>query len=207
MFSDLLDCSVIQRRVAFSLTWESATPSGLQDKCKVILCLQLANIYISNNIRDPLEEKPRTISLISVFNIVCDSISQSNYLLLVTCFAGSLPIREHIRRQGSTLQWLLERCGNRYQVMADQSRASEFQVRELFEKILKMMEAQRRPLEVQQRKYTQLRREVSMKQESRWQGRPVEIEMSMMDEEIDERPRRTNQVESGWPYIPRGRFL
>ncbi|XP_053176094.1 GTPase IMAP family member 8-like [Scomber japonicus] len=117
---------------------------------------------------------------------------------------GSLPIREHIRRQGSTLQWLLERCGNRYQVMADQSRASEFQVRELFEKILKMMEAKRRPLEVQQRKYTQLRREVSMKQESRWQGRPVEIEMSVMYEEIDERPRRTNQVESGWPYIPRG---
>ncbi|XP_062275136.1 GTPase IMAP family member 4-like isoform X2 [Scomber scombrus] len=115
---------------------------------------------------------------------------------------GRLPIREHIRQQGSTLQWLLERCGNRYQVMAGQSRASEFQVTELFEKILKMMEAKRHPLEVQQRKYTQLRRDVSMKQESRWQGRPVEIEMSVMYEEIDGMPRRTNKVESGRPYMP-----
>lgn len=71
--------------------------------------------------------------------------------------AGGLPIQEHISRQGRTLCWLLERCGNRYQVMNNQSSAPEAQVTALFEKIHKMMETNMRPREIQHIMYTQLR--------------------------------------------------
>ncbi|KAM6932082.1 GTPase IMAP family member 8-like [Lycodopsis pacificus] len=109
---------------------------------------------------------------------------------------GGLPIQEHIRRQGRTLRWLLERCGNRYQVMSDQSGASEAQVAELFEKIQKMMETNKRPKEIQDWMYTQLRREVSMKDARRTQGGRQEIEMAVVPDGMPEASRRT--------YTPKG---
>ncbi|XP_044057800.1 GTPase IMAP family member 9-like [Siniperca chuatsi] len=118
--------------------------------------------------------------------------------------AGDLPIEEHIRRQGQTLRWLMERCGNRYQVMNNQSRASEAQVAELFGKIQKMMETLKRPREIQYRMSTQLRHDVSMKEERRWEGRQEEIEMTVRHDVHDGRPRETKQMASGWPYMPRG---
>ncbi|KAM7413673.1 hypothetical protein PAMA_020855 [Pampus argenteus] len=115
---------------------------------------------------------------------------------------GSLPIQEHIRQQGRTLHWLLERCGNKYQVMSSQSGASKAHVTELFEKIQKVMKAKKRPMEVQQRMYTQLRQEV--KEERRWQGRQEAIEMTVMYNVTDGRPRQAKQVASGLPYMRRG---
>lgn len=91
--------------------------------------------------------------------------------------------------------------------MSSQSGASEAQVTELFEKIQKMMEAKKRPVEVQQRMYTQLRREASMMEKRRWQGGREEIEMTVMYDVYDGRPRQTTQVASAWPYMPRGGFL
>ncbi|KAF7644659.1 hypothetical protein LDENG_00218100 [Lucifuga dentata] len=79
---------------------------------------------------------------------------------------GSFPIQDHIRQQGRTMQWLLERCGNRYQVMSNQSTASEAQVLQLFEKIQTMVEINKCPREFQQRMYTQLRQEVRTKAEA-----------------------------------------
>lgn len=121
--------------------------------------------------------------------------------------AGGLPVQDHIRRQGRTLHWLLERCGNRYQVMTNQPWASEAQVRELFEKIGKMMETNRRPREIQYRMYTRLRRDVSMKEvERRWQEGQGEVEMTVMRDVPDGRPRQRQQMSSGWQYMPRGRY-
>ncbi|XP_062416962.1 GTPase IMAP family member 4 isoform X1 [Pungitius pungitius] len=71
---------------------------------------------------------------------------------------GGLPIEEHVRRQGPTLRWLLERCGNRHQLLSD---CSEAQRARLFEKIQKVVEVNQRPVEVRDRMYTQLRREWS----------------------------------------------
>ncbi|XP_075938133.1 GTPase IMAP family member 4-like [Anarhichas minor] len=113
---------------------------------------------------------------------------------------GGLPIQEHIRRQGRTLRWLLERCGNRYQVMSDRSGASEAQVAELFEKIQKMMETNKRPREIQDRMYTQLRREVSMKDARRMQGGREEI---MVPDGKPEASRRT-YIPKGFPVEPVG---
>ncbi|XP_037630523.1 GTPase IMAP family member 8-like isoform X1 [Sebastes umbrosus] len=117
---------------------------------------------------------------------------------------GGLSIQEHIRRQDWTLHWLLERCGNRYQVMTNQSRASEAELTELFEKIQKMMENNMPPRETRDRMYTQLRRDVSMKEARRAQGRQEEIEMTVMHDVHDGRPGQRKQMASGWPYMPRG---
>ncbi|XP_028275994.1 GTPase IMAP family member 8-like isoform X2 [Parambassis ranga] len=104
----------------------------------------------------------------------------------------ALPIQEYIRRQGHSLQWLLERCGNRYQVMTTLSSASEAQVAELFQKIHKLVEDVNMPRETRYRMYMQLRHEITMKEERRWRRRE-EIEMTEMHD-----GRMTS-------YIPRGR--
>ncbi|KAI9548103.1 hypothetical protein NQZ68_013123 [Dissostichus eleginoides] len=117
---------------------------------------------------------------------------------------GGLPIKEHIRCQGQTLRWLLERCGNRYQVLSNQPGASEAQVAELFQKIQKMIEANKRPRGVQDRMYTQLRREVSLREVRRSQGRQEDIEMRVMHDMHDGRPWQRKQMASKQLYIPRG---
>lgn len=120
--------------------------------------------------------------------------------------AGGLPIKEHVRRQGQTLRWLLERCGNRYQVLSNQPGASEAQVAELFQKIQKMIEANKRPRGVQDRMYTQLRREVSLREVRRSQGRQEDIEMRVMHDMHDGRPWQRKQMASKQlQLIPRGK--
>ncbi|KAG7218403.1 hypothetical protein INR49_020402 [Caranx melampygus] len=112
---------------------------------------------------------------------------------------GGVSIQEHIRRQGRTLHWLLERCGNRYQVVSNHpgpSGASRVQIMELFGKIQKLMEVNRRPPDLQARLYTQLRREVSMREEERRRGRQEEIEMTVMGEVRDGRWRPGRRVTS-----------
>ncbi|XP_010731551.2 GTPase IMAP family member 4 [Larimichthys crocea] len=116
---------------------------------------------------------------------------------------GNLPIQEHIRRQGRTLHWLLERCGNRYQVMPNQSLAPEAQLTELFAKIQKIVKANNRPKEIQYRMYTQVRQEVSTTMEWRQQGRQEEIEMTLMHDVQDGRPRGRQEMASRWSFMLR----
>ncbi|KAL7401185.1 hypothetical protein ABVT39_024369 [Epinephelus coioides] len=116
---------------------------------------------------------------------------------------GGLLIQEHIRQQGRTLHWLLERCGNRYQVMTNQSGASEAQLTELFEKIQRMIQTNKRPREIQDRMYMQLRRDVSMKEDRRAQGGQEEIEMTVMHDVHDRRLGKRKQTTSGEAWVPR----
>lgn len=88
--------------------------------------------------------------------------------------------------------------------MSSQSRASEAQVTELFEKIKKMMETNKRPKYIQDRMYTQLRRDVSIKEDRRWQGRQEEIEMTVMHNVHDGRMGQRKQMAPGRLYMPRG---
>ncbi|XP_014903296.1 GTPase IMAP family member 8-like [Poecilia latipinna] len=69
---------------------------------------------------------------------------------------GHLSIQEHIQRQGRTLQWLLERCGHRYQVMSSQSSTAQFHVGQLIWKIRKMAEVSEQIREISFRVRTQL---------------------------------------------------
>uniref|UniRef100_A0A672KYV7 AIG1-type G domain-containing protein n=1 Tax=Sinocyclocheilus grahami TaxID=75366 RepID=A0A672KYV7_SINGR len=44
-------------------------------------------------------------------------------------------IEQHIESEGQDLQWLLDKCGNRYHVLNFKDRSDDTQVKELLEKI------------------------------------------------------------------------
>uniref|UniRef100_A0A3Q2PYG5 Immune-associated nucleotide-binding protein 12-like n=1 Tax=Fundulus heteroclitus TaxID=8078 RepID=A0A3Q2PYG5_FUNHE len=109
---------------------------------------------------------------------------------------GALPVQEHIRQQGGTLRWLLERCGNRYQVMSSTSRTARLHVRELFQKIRRMAELSEHIREIHCRVSAQLG-DLSMREEQRRNGRPQEIEMTVMVNVYGSRPGRREASGSG----------
>ncbi|XP_076146384.1 GTPase IMAP family member 6-like isoform X2 [Alosa pseudoharengus] len=66
----------------------------------------------------------------------------SHVLLLFTCgdWLGRTPVEQFIDSEGDSLQWLVERCGNRYHVFNNRQRGEERQVTELLEKIEEMVQ-------------------------------------------------------------------
>lgn len=51
---------------------------------------------------------------------------------------GTPTIEEHIESEGEALQWLINKCGNRYHVLNNMEWGDEKQVRELMEKVVMM---------------------------------------------------------------------
>ncbi|XP_042560252.1 GTPase IMAP family member 9-like, partial [Clupea harengus] len=69
----------------------------------------------------------------------------SHTIVLFTCgdWLGDTPIEQHIESEGESLQWLVEKCGNRYHVLNNQKREDHMQVTQLMEKIEEMVAGNR----------------------------------------------------------------
>ncbi|XP_063070462.1 GTPase IMAP family member 8-like [Engraulis encrasicolus] len=69
----------------------------------------------------------------------------SHTIVLFTCgdWLGDTPIEQHIESEGESLQWLVEKCGNRYHVLNNERRDDHMQVTQLMEKIEEMVAANR----------------------------------------------------------------
>ncbi|KAL0155971.1 hypothetical protein M9458_050234, partial [Cirrhinus mrigala] len=61
----------------------------------------------------------------------------SHTIVLFTCGDSLLDtsIEQHIESEGQDLQWLLDKCGNRYHVLNNKNRSDDTQIKELLEKI------------------------------------------------------------------------
>lgn len=62
-------------------------------------------------------------------------------MVLFTCgdWLGEKTIEEHIKTEGDSLQWLIEKCRNRFHVISNKNRKDPTQVTRLLEKIEEMV--------------------------------------------------------------------
>ncbi|XP_066518350.1 GTPase IMAP family member 8-like [Hoplias malabaricus] len=81
-------------------------------------------------------------ALVGHLNILTESV-WSHTIVLFTCgdWLGDTPIEQHIESEGKALQWLIEKCGNRYHVLNNENRGDDTQVTELLWNIEEMVMA------------------------------------------------------------------
>ncbi|XP_072526251.1 uncharacterized protein [Salminus brasiliensis] len=93
------------------------------------------------NLGLPFTENHRTV-LEKHLKLLTETV-WSYTIVLFTCgdCLGNAPIEQHIESKGKALQWLLEKCGNRYHVLNNEKRGDKTQVTELLEKIQEMVAA------------------------------------------------------------------
>uniref|UniRef100_A0A8C6T6E6 AIG1-type G domain-containing protein n=1 Tax=Neogobius melanostomus TaxID=47308 RepID=A0A8C6T6E6_9GOBI len=92
-------------------------------------------------------------------------------------YLGDMSVQELVMRQGRSLQWLLDRCGNRYHLLTNHPRTSQSERQQLFWKIQRMTDTSGRPVQG----YERLRRGIaSERQESSMLKTQERIEMRLM---------------------------
>ncbi|KAI4892614.1 hypothetical protein NFI96_021681, partial [Prochilodus magdalenae] len=98
----------------------------------VLLLIRVDNVFKENDRR----------IFDGYLNLLTDTV-WSHTIVLFTCgdCLGDTPIEQHIESEGKELQWLVEKCGNRYHVLNNENRSDDTQVTELLEKIEKMVTA------------------------------------------------------------------
>ncbi|KAL1277335.1 hypothetical protein QQF64_024008, partial [Cirrhinus molitorella] len=76
----------------------------------------------------------------NVFQVFLDLLGEKvwSHTIVLFTHGDSLldtSIEQHIESEGQDLQWLLDKCGNRYHVLNNQNRSDHTQIKELLEKI------------------------------------------------------------------------
>lgn len=118
---------------------------------------------------------------------------------------GNMSIQEHIRRQGRTLQMLLDRSGNRYHVLTNHPRTSQTELQQLFVKIQRMTDTSGRPVQ----RYRPVEGVVSGRQERSMLGTREQTEMRPMSNRFGfphafSNPQRQIEWRSAAPsHLPR----
>ncbi|XP_036410517.1 GTPase IMAP family member 8-like [Megalops cyprinoides] len=121
-------------------SFPALTLVGQEIVCSVSLCppgphafllvIDLSTLFPETN-RRPTEER---------MELLGESVWRHT-MVLFTCgdWLGDTSIEEHIETEGTALQWLVEKCGNRYHVLNNENRDDGTQVTELLEKIEEMV--------------------------------------------------------------------
>ncbi|KAL6463244.1 hypothetical protein MHYP_G00276350 [Metynnis hypsauchen] len=128
------------------------------------------------------KEKERTV-LLGHLKLLTDSV-WSHTLVLFTFgdWLGDTPIEQHIESEGKELQWLVEKCGNRYHVLNNENRSDDTQVTELLEKIEEMVAANSGQHFEMDRKILQEVEEKRRAEEERARERMMKVQKSLMSD-------------------------
>ncbi|KAL7834351.1 hypothetical protein SRHO_G00285980 [Serrasalmus rhombeus] len=115
-------------------------------KSDIVLCMSLCSpgpqaLLLMVRTDSKYEDK-FTEDITEYFTILGDTV-WNHTIVLFTCgdCLGDTPIEQHIESEGEELQWLVEKCGNRYHVLNNENRSDDTQVTELLEKIEEMVAA------------------------------------------------------------------
>ncbi|XP_063070464.1 uncharacterized protein LOC134461464 [Engraulis encrasicolus] len=122
------------------------TPNMTKEKIKLSMSLNPPGphaLLLVMSVERPFTKKDR-MSVQKHLELLGERV-WSHTLVLFTRgdLLGDTPIDQHIESEGESLQWLVEKCGNRYHVLNNERRDDHMQVTQLMEKIEEMLAANR----------------------------------------------------------------
>lgn len=88
----------------------------------------------------PFKEKDRKV-IRGYVELLGDRV-WNHVIVLFTCghFLGDAKVEQHIECEGEALQWLVEKCGNRYHVLSSKNKDNNTEVQDLLEKMEELLE-------------------------------------------------------------------
>ncbi|KAM9440552.1 GTPase IMAP family member 8-like, partial [Clarias gariepinus] len=97
-------------------------------------------VLLTVRLDSPFKEYDRKV-IMGYMALLGDKV-WNNAIVLFTYgnFLGDVKIEEHIECEGEALQWLVEKCGNRYHVLSNRNKDNNSEVKDLLEKIEELVE-------------------------------------------------------------------